>query len=326
MTSNEENVINLKGLAKIYKETAALKPLDLTVKKNSIYGFLGPNGAGKTTTMKLMLGLIKPTTGNGFIFGKDITKDSIKIRERIGYLPQEVKMYEYMTAREALAFTARFYFKGPKAEIDKRVIEMLQLVRLEDKADRPIKTFSGGEKQRLGIAQAQINYPDLLILDEPAASLDPLGRRDVLDVLERLREYTTVFYSTHILDDVERVSDTVAILDHGELIAQGPITEIMAGNEGTIYDISTKGEVNGLELELKQQSWISGVNITHKNGTMDWSIAVSDNKLAEQNLLRLILGNTGVNVISYGQKQYDLEDIFMNLVENRNGGSNDGNK
>ena len=102
-------------------------------------------------------------------------------------------MYEYMTAREILEFTFRFYFKGPKSEIDKRVNEMLELARLEEKADRPIKTFSGGEKQRLGIAQAQINYPDLLILDEPAASLDPIGRREVLDVLERLREFTTVF-------------------------------------------------------------------------------------------------------------------------------------
>ncbi|WP_371805843.1 ABC transporter ATP-binding protein [Candidatus Lokiarchaeum ossiferum] len=326
MISNNEKVINLQGLSKIYKETAALKPLDLTVDKNSIFGFLGPNGAGKTTTMKLMLGLIKPTAGNGTIFGKDIAKENIQIRERIGYLPQEVKMYEYMTAREALAFTARFYFKGPKIEIQKRVTEMLELVRLEDKADRPIKTFSGGEKQRLGIAQAQINYPDLLILDEPAASLDPLGRRDVLDVLERLREITTVFYSTHILDDVERVSDTVAILDHGELIAQGPITEIMAGNEGTIYDISTKGVSNGLEKKLKQQSWINDVNITHKNGQIEWSIAVNDNLQAEQQLLRLILENKQLNVIHYGQKQYDLEDIFMNLVENGNGEKNNGNK
>ena len=323
MISNNENVINLQGLSKIYKETAALKPLNLTVKKNSIFGFLGPNGAGKTTTMKLILGLIQPSEGSGTIFGLDIVKDNIKIREKIGYLPQDVKMYEYMTAREVLEFT--FYFKGPKSEVDKRVNEMLELVRLEEKADRPIKTFSGGEKQRLGIAQAQINYPDLLILDEPAASLDPIGRRDVLDVLERLREYTTVFYSTHILDDVERVSDTVAIIDHGELIVQGSITEIMAGNEGTIYEISTKGDTHDLKSQLKQQSWINEINITHKNGQIDWIIAINDDRLAEQQLLRLILQNEHVNVINYCQKQYDLEDIFINLVENGNGGKNNGN-
>lgn len=319
MISNIENVIDLQGLSKIYKETAALKPLNLKVKKNSIYGFLGPNGAGKTTTMKLMLGLIQPSEGSGTIFGLDILKDSIKIRNKIGYLPQEIKMYEHMTARETLRFTARFFFKGPKIEIEKRVNEMLTLVGLEEIADRRIKTYSGGEKQRLGIAQAQINYPDLLILDEPAASLDPLGRRDVLKVLERLREYTTVFYSTHILDDVERVSDTVAILNHGKLIAQGPISEILAGNEGTIYSLSTKGEYGNLESRLKQTPWINKVNITPINGRIDWIIGVTDNELAEQQLLGLIQ-NENVKVTSFSQKQHDLEDIFMNLVENGNGG------
>ena len=162
-------------------------------------------------------------------------------------------------------------------------------------------------------------------MDEPAASLDPLGRRDVLDVLEKFREFTMVFYSTHILADVERVSDTVAILDHGELIAQGPITEIMAGNKGKIYDISTKGEIHELELQLKQQSWINEINITHKIGQIDWLIAVNDNELAEQQLLRLILQNEHVNIINYGQKQYDLEEIFINLIENGNGGKKNGN-
>jgi ABC-2 type transport system ATP-binding protein len=115
-----------------------------------------------------------------------------------------------------LHFTAEFFFKGPKKAIEDRVNEMLELVDLTGKADRPIKTFSGGERQRLGIAQAQVNYPDLLILDEPAASLDPLGRRDVLEVMAKLRKYATIFYSTHILDDVQRVSDTVDILNKGE--------------------------------------------------------------------------------------------------------------
>jgi ABC-2 type transport system ATP-binding protein len=127
-----------------------------------------------------------------------------------------------MTARETLEFTARFFYSGPAEAIQARIDETLELVGLADKADRPTKGFSGGERQRLGIAQAQVNYPDLLILDEPAAALDPVGRRDVLDVMERLRAYTTIFYSTHILDDVERVSDYVAILDHGRMVASSP--------------------------------------------------------------------------------------------------------
>src|SRR4030042_3691174 len=180
MSQTNPYVIETHGLSKIYKNVQALKSLDIKVHQNSIFGFLGPNGAGKTTTIKLMLGLTHPTSGTATIFGLDSVSHSVEIRSRIGYLPQEPHFYEYMTARQTLHFTAEFFFKGPKKAIDDRVDEMLELVDLGEKADRPIKTFSGGERQRLGIAQAQVNYPDLLILDEPAASLDPLGRRDVL--------------------------------------------------------------------------------------------------------------------------------------------------
>src|SRR5690606_3279025 len=143
------------------------------------FAFLGPNGAGKTTTIKLLLGLIRPTRGGGTIFGLDIVHDSVAIRAKVGYLPQDPRFDEHMTARQTLQYTAGFFFKGPQAALDKRVDEMIELVGLTGKADRPIKGFSGGERQRLGIAQAEVNYPDLLILDEPAASLDPQGRRDV---------------------------------------------------------------------------------------------------------------------------------------------------
>ena len=180
-------VIETHGLTKTYKGIQALKSLDLQVQPNSICGFLGPNGAGKTTTIKLLLGLAQPTGGSGRVFGKDILKENDEIRRRVGYMSQDPRFYEYMTARETLRLTARFFYAGPKPEIERRVAETLELAGLTDKADRPIKSFSGGERQRLGIAQAQVNYPDLLILDEPAASLDPIGRRDVLEVMARLR-------------------------------------------------------------------------------------------------------------------------------------------
>src|SRR5690606_14546549 len=136
----------------------------------------------------------------------------------------------------------------------------LELVGLSDKADRSTKGFSGGERQRLGIAQAQINFPDLLILDEPAAALDPVGRHDVLEVMERLRKHTTIFYSTHILDDVQKVSDTVAILKHGQLVAQAPIEDLLAGNEGVVYHIALKGDDNGTQSLLSSKPWVSAVN------------------------------------------------------------------
>jgi ABC-2 type transport system ATP-binding protein len=202
METNNALVIETHGLSKTYKNVQALKLLDLKVSQRSIFGFLGPNGAGKTTTIKLLLGLAWPSSGSGSIFGYDIQRQSVQIRKRIGYLAQDSRYYESMTARDTLRFTLDFFFKGSKNKIEERIEETIELVGLSDKADRPIRGFSGGERQRLGIAQAQVNYPYLLILDEPAASLDPMGRHDVLEVMERLSKYTTIFYSTHILDDV----------------------------------------------------------------------------------------------------------------------------
>jgi len=314
MSLTSTYVIETHSLSKKYKQVYALDSLDIKVHQNSIFGFLGPNGAGKTTTIKLMLGLTHPTAGAATIFQMDSVKQSVDIRARIGYLPQDPRFYEYMTARQTLHFTAEFFFKGPKKAIDERVDEMLDLVDLAEKADRPIRTFSGGERQRLGIAQAQVNYPDLLILDEPAASLDPLGRRDVLEVMSRLRKYATIFYSTHILDDVQRVSDTVVILNKGKLVAQGPIEELLAGSEGVIYIIHLKGEVeSALEL-IRSLPWISGIKTSEHNEESIWQVSVTDPELAETQLLKLLV-NQPVVVNEFRRKQYELEDVFMQVIE-----------
>jgi ABC-2 type transport system ATP-binding protein len=314
---NESNglVIETQGLSKIYKGVHALKSLNLTVRRNSIFGFLGPNGAGKTTTIKLLLGLARPTSGSATVFGRDIGRNSVDIRRRVGYLAQDPRYYEHMTARETLRFTAHFFFSGPKAAIEERVQETLELVGLDDKADRPIKGFSGGERQRLGIAQAQINYPDLLILDEPAASLDPQGRRDVLEVMERLRKYTTIFYSTHILDDVQRVSDTVAILNHGELVAQAPIEDLLTGSGKIVYQVGVRGDGDRARQVLAAQPWVTATTLKAKNGTTLLGVSVTDENAAESEMLRLILADDSVKVTEYGRQKYDLEDVFLNIVE-----------
>jgi ABC-2 type transport system ATP-binding protein len=311
-------VIDTHGLTKTYKGVQALKSLDLQVQQNSIFGFLGPNGAGKTTTIKLLLGLIRPTAGSATVFGLDSVSRSIDIRARVGYLPQEPHFYEHLTARQTLRYVARFFFKGPEKAISERVDEMLDLVDLADKADRPIKTFSGGERQRLGLAQAQVNYPDLLILDEPAASLDPIGRRDVLEVMSRLRKYSTVFYSTHILDDVQRVSDTVVILNNGQLVAQGSIEELLAGSEGVVYVVHLKGEVEPLRQSVRSQPWVNGIVTGHTNGKTTWQVSVTDPHTAEDQLYRLLASGSSV-VTEFHRKQYELEDIFMQVIE---GGQN----
>jgi ABC-2 type transport system ATP-binding protein len=314
----ENTVIETHGLSKRYDDVQALKVLDLSVRENSIFGFLGPNGAGKTTTMKLLLGLIKPTAGGGTVFGKDIVEESVEIRARVGYLPQDPRFYEHMTAREMVKFTAKFFFKGPETAIDARVEETLALVGLTGKADRPIKGLSGGERQRVGIAQAQVNYPDLLILDEPAASLDPLGRRDVLQVMERLRKYTTIFYSTHILDDVQKVSDTVAILNHGELVAHGPIEALLAGGDGVVYVVRLRGNVEAAYARVADQPWITEIRRQPLDEGSEWLVTVSDEEVAELQLLRLLLADDALVVWEFRRKAYELEDVFTSIVEGGN--------
>jgi len=313
--NTSELVIDTKGLSKTYNGVAALDSLNLQVPKNSIFGFLGPNGAGKTTAIKLLLGLTRPTSGGGVIFGQDIVQDSVEIRKRIGYLAQDPRFYEHMTARETLRFKARFYYRGPAVEIEKRITETLELVGLSDKADRPIKGFSGGERQRLGIAQAQINYPDLLILDEPAAALDPMGRRDVLEVMEQLQKYSTIFYSTHILDDVQRVSDSVAILNHGKLVALAPIEELLAGNQGTIYSLVIEGDAGPAQERVRSQAWVADIEAVTGDSETTWQVAVTDEAAAKDQLLRLVLSDGQITVTHFGKKTYELEEIFINIVE-----------
>jgi len=313
MNSNDL-VISTEGLSKSFGEVHALKSLDLRVPQKSIFAFLGPNGAGKTTTIKLLLGLLKPTSGGGKILGMDIIRDSVDIRARIGYLPQDTRFYEHMTARQTLEYTARFFYAGPQSEIDKRVNEMIELVGLEGKADRPIKGFSGGERQRLGIAQAEVNYPDLLILDEPAASLDPQGRRDVLEVMSRIRKYATIFYCTHILDDVQRVSDQVAIVNQGELITQTSIQELLAGTGDVTYTVTLAGDTQSAYAQVSQLPWVSRVDVSQSGDQINWQVSVTDEAVARDQLLGLLVSN-GLKVSSFNRKEQNLEDVFINIIE-----------
>jgi len=315
MSHTGDFVIETRGLSKSFGDVNALRGVDLNVPRHSIFGFLGPNGAGKTTLMKTLLGLSRPTSGSGTIFGHDIVTESVSIRERIGYLPQQPRFIEYMTARENLLFAAKFFFNGPQAKIRERCDEMLELVGLADKADRPTKGFSGGEKQRLGIALAQVNYPDLLVLDEPASALDPLGRQSVLEIMERLRKHTTIFYSTHILDDVQRVSDTVAILNRGQVVASGPIESILNGKDGVVYSISLKGAPGNLGERLSKLSWVTHTSVSQVNGTSVWQVSVSDEDTAEVDLLRQVLAEPAATVTEFSRKKYELEEVFMDIVK-----------
>jgi ABC-2 type transport system ATP-binding protein len=313
MTSNYF-VIETTDLTKTYHDETAVKSINLQVPKHSIFGFLGPNGAGKSTTMRMLIGATRPTQGKGSILGMDIVKDSVNIRQKIGYLAQDIQFYPDMTPRQMLRFCASFFPLDSEINLEQHIEEILEIAGLREKIDRRIKTFSAGEKQRLGLAQAYIHRPELLILDEPAAALDPMGRYDVLQIMKGLQPYTTIFYSTHILDDVQKVSDQVAILKQGELVAQGPIEQVMAAGDGTIYTLSTRGDVASVQRSLAQQHWISSISTKVVDGHIYWEIGVTDAETAEAQLLRLILADETVIVSQFGRKTYELEASFMNLV------------
>jgi len=192
---------------------------------------------------------------------------------------------------------------------------MLKIVGLSDKANRLVGNLSGGELQRLGLAQAQINDPELLILDEPAASLDPIGRDDVLQIMKRQSKKSTIFYSTHILDDVQNVSDTVAILNHGEQIAQDSIKTLLSGSGSTIYEIILKGESEVAFAEIIKQTWISKIETLKTEKETKWLITVKDDETAEKKLLREILSHKAVDVLDFQKKKFELEEVFIKLVK-----------
>jgi ABC-2 type transport system ATP-binding protein len=207
----------------------ALNGLDLEVRAGEVFGFLGPNGAGKTTTMNVLLGFVHATSGEARLFGVDVREPIA--RQRIGYLPELTYYYKFLTAEELLRFYARI-FGIPRGEADQRIDALLKLVELEHARRRTIKTYSKGMQQRVGLAQALINNPDLLILDEPTSGLDPLGRMKVREIIQRLKgEGKTVFFSSHELGEVETICDRVAIISQGELKDEGKVSDLVTHHQ-----------------------------------------------------------------------------------------------
>jgi ABC-2 type transport system ATP-binding protein len=213
----------------------ALHGLDLEIEAGEVFGFLGPNGAGKTTTMNVLLGFVQPTSGSASLFGIDVRQPIA--RQRIGYLPELTYYYKFLTAEELLRFYGTI-FGLARAEMDKRIKELIQLVELGHAAKRPIKSYSKGMQQRVGLAQALINNPDLLILDEPTSGLDPLGRMKVREIIQRLKnEGKTVFFSSHELGEVETICDRVAIINQGELKVEGRVADLVAKHKASLEKV-----------------------------------------------------------------------------------------
>lgn len=317
---SQTSAIYCEGLTKTYKEVAALHDLTLSVPYGSIFGFLGRNGAGKTTTMRLLAGLALPTSGRAWIADMETTQTSsgsanYLARTRFGYLPQAPAFYSWMSAREYLDYVGQIQGLS-LTERKTQIAELLDLSDLKDAAKRRVGGFSGGMLQRLGIAQALIGHPPVLLLDEPTSALDPAGRREVLDMIARLRGQATVFLSSHILTDIERVCDTLAVLHQGKLI-------LVSGRD----ELLEKYAVNAAELEfetgtdlgtppytefiqtLKAQAWVA--NLTQEGVTL--RVLVHDLPRAKQALLPLLVSHH-LTLNRYEWVRPSLEEIFLQLT------------
>jgi ABC-2 type transport system ATP-binding protein len=223
----DANVIEIRRLSKAFGDTLAVDDVSFAVRPGEIFGFMGHNGAGKTTTIRMLLGLLRPTRGEAGVLGYDIVRDSLAIRRQSGYLPGDYALPKEMSARRFLRYIgAMFGFAG--APLERRIEELLELFGLATVADNRLGSFSSGMIQKVGLAQALINEPRVLLLDEPTAGLDPIGRQELLELIVQLarRDGVTVLFSTHILSDIERVCERVAILHHGRLIASGDLADL----------------------------------------------------------------------------------------------------
>lgn len=300
--------IEIEGLTKRFKEVLALDHLNLTVGQGSIFGLLGPNGAGKTTTLRLLMGLIHPTSGTARILGEDIHSSMLKIRKRISYLPDVPAFYGWMNGAEYLTFVGKF-FEIPGDELTKRVNSLLELAGLTG-VKTLLRGYSRCMKQRLGIAQALVNNPEILFLDEPTSALDPVGRKEVLEMILSLRGKTTVFLSTHILNDVERVCDTVAILNKGRLVTEENLDTLKSKYVQPIFLMEFDFEPLDLEKRLAGLSWV--VRQECENNLL--KVVTKDIVSGQRELPRLI-AESSIPMRSFQILEPSLEDIFMKVVE-----------
>jgi len=307
--SDETAAIELRGLSKRFGDTQALDRVDLVVRPGAVFGFLGRNGAGKTTALRILSGLARPTAGTAHILGHDVERATDTVRARIGFLPDVPGFYPWMTAREYLEFAGRL-FGIDQATLDARTTALLEMAGLASVTTR-IGGFSRGMKQRLGIAQALINAPSLLMLDEPTSALDPIGRREVLEMVASLRGRTTVFFSTHILADVERVCDAVAILGRGRVVASAGIGQLTARAAANRLVVEIEGETGVVAVAdaLRGRSWLKSIETDGRT----LRLAVSDLATAQREIPAAIAA-AGVALRRFEIEETSLEDVFVELV------------
>lgn len=300
--------VDVSGLVKTYGEHRALDGLELRIEPGSVFGFLGGNGAGKTTTLRILLALARPDAGTVRILGQD--PGDPRVRARVGYCPDVPGFHPWMTARDVLTSAASM-FRLSAPLVRRRADGLLELMGLTDTRTR-VGGYSRGMRQRLGLAQALVNAPELLVLDEPTSALDPLGRRVVLDLMGELRGRTTVLFSTHLLPDVERVCDSVAIVDRGRVVAAGPLDQVRAAYGGARGRLLVQvDDPRRLRQALARQPWVVGVTDDDSPGTLALTVTDLDEAAA---LLPAEIVALGLRLRRLEPHEADLEDVFVGLV------------
>ena len=276
-----EVVVETRNLSKVYRDfwgrskKVALKPLDLEIRRGEIFGLLGPNGSGKTTTIKLLLGLIFPTSGEALVFGRDAT--DVRKNERIGYLPEESYLYKFLDAEETLDFYGRLFDMSPE-ERKRRADALIEMVGLSRDKKRQLKEYSKGMTRRIGVAQALINDPELVLLDEPTSGLDPIGTREMKDlIIDLKRRGKTVIMCSHLLADVEDVCDRIAVLHQGELKELGRVEDLLR-----VTDVT--------------------------------QIRARNLPVAARDEIQAVLARHGAHDIEIGNPTTTLEDLFLEVV------------
>jgi ABC-2 type transport system ATP-binding protein len=301
--------IQVSNLCKSFGNFQAVSNISFEIGDNKVVGFLGPNGAGKTTTLRMLVGLSQPSSGevkiadNQMIFGKS------DVNKNFGYLPEAPSFYNWMTGQEYLGFIYDTFSLDYKKR-STRISELLTLVSLTESKNKRIGSYSNGMKQRLGIAQALVNDPPILILDEPVSALDPIGRRDVLNIINNLKKSKTILFSTHILSDVDKICDEIIVINHGKIIANTPIAELKEKNTGSILEIEFSSNPEKLIAKLKKEEWAQKLELTGHH----LKIWVKDESIINNNVPLKYFAKQDIGILKYGLVLPEIEDLFIEML------------
>lgn len=303
-------ILKLDHIQKSFGKLSVIQDLSFTVSEHSLFGLIGKNGAGKTTAMKMVLGFLQPSRGEIRVCGEKVTYGKTQTNRSIGYLPDVPEFYGYMTPKEYLKLCGRIAGQKPE-QIRKRTEELLTLVGLAN-INRKIHGFSRGMKQRLGIAQALLGEPKLLICDEPTSALDPIGRKEILDILSVARQQTAIVFSTHILSDVERICTQIGILDQGRLVLQGDLSDIKSTyRPDTVrIELAVPSVVSALAEKLQDFPFVSAAEVKENAVT----VRLASVEKHGRKILELLVREQSP-VLKYEVQESSLEDVFLEVVK-----------